>query len=609
LVALFALTGCTSSKSATGPTPIASAATADAGTTPPTPTTPPPPKPPPNYSLGQCQDGGADLCLFSVDGSVTVKLPSSNGTAKVCTNHYTSSPPVEVIGDFVGDATSEVAVVYCADGVNVPTRTVLSVVDVSARVVVASVEQPEPATASDGKKLIDDSYTDYPRDPTGREYPILAPSGGDTLVNGSPIWGYLCAFDPPSSQGATRIAGSRCGDTPLTGAYFAKVSTVPPLIGGYQQLVQAFFRELGGWLEDLDGDGWEDISLTFHSLVLTISNRTGQQLSATTFNVADTPLFLSPHPSRAAPYEWFHSGRNYGIHAVVPQGAVATHYVSMNSGAPVGNFKYDIYCGPSRFVGVLASTPDAPASRSLAWSAYFGFGSHDFTPLTNANDPNSPIYRYGDMANGCINRFGDGLSKIDGNDVLIYNHFVQTNPDLDLSPAHDFCKAAQLTFYATGDPTAEFDCWSNFLKAPGSWHMQARAVKDGTVVSQSADTYVWGMSDRLLPTAEKVYLVQLLPSQGHKFDMTDVPPSPIAVMALVNSSWTSRGTLPKAGLPKILMTPTNVNPAHGLGITGLNSSFAYLTTRPSATSGLEDILMEDGTWVGYDPATKSFIVK
>jgi hypothetical protein len=230
------------------------------------------------------------------------------------------------------------------------------------------------------------------------------------------------------------------------------------------------------------------------------------------------------------------------------------------------------------------------------------------TPLANATDPSSPIYRYGDFANGCINRFGDGLSKIDGTDVLIYNHFVQTNPDLDLSPSHDVCKAAQLTFYATGNAAPEFDCWHYFLKAPGSWHMQARAVADGQIVSQSSDTYVWGMSERLLPTAEKVYLVQVLPSQGQMFDMTDVPPSQIEVLALVNASWTSRGGFPVAGVPKIVITPTNVNPAHGLGITGLNSGFAYLTTQANA-SGLEDVQMEDGTWVGYDPGTRSFIVK
>jgi hypothetical protein len=53
--------------------------------------------------------------------------------------------------------------------------------------------------------------------------------------------------------------------------------------------------------------------------------------------------------------------------------------------------------------------------------------------------------------------------------------------------------------------------------------MQARRVSDGTSITGGQRVYVWGRTDRLLPSGEIVYLTERLPERT-RFDLADVAP-------------------------------------------------------------------------------------
>jgi hypothetical protein len=74
------------------------------------------------------------------------------------------------------------------------------------------------------------------------------------------------------------------------------------------------------------------------------------------------------------------------------------------------------------------------------------------------------------------------------------------------------------------------------------------------------------------------------------------------VFALVKGLWTSRGTFPKAGRPKILMK--DGDRARGVGA---YSGFAELSLKDIDCDGIADIELTDGTWIGYREG--AYIVK
>ena len=66
------------------------------------------------------------------------------------------------------------------------------------------------------------------------------------------------------------------------------------------------FREAGGYMQDLDGDGWEDMNFYFAGAVFTVSGQTLAPISTTTYDVSFTTMPLVED-------QWFHGGRNYGM--------------------------------------------------------------------------------------------------------------------------------------------------------------------------------------------------------------------------------------------------------------------------------------------------------
>lgn len=113
--------------------------------------------------------------------------------------------------------------------------------------------------------------------------------------------------------------------------------------------------DVSGYLQDLDADGWEDITLIYHTLVASVSTRTAAAIGTTEYDVAAA---AEPHSPK-----WFHDGRNYGIHSAVmgTDGKLRTVIVG---GMPVGGFE-NAMCGVSWFVAVLESLPDGPVPFDL----------------------------------------------------------------------------------------------------------------------------------------------------------------------------------------------------------------------------------------------------
>jgi hypothetical protein len=580
----------------------------------------------PTVTAGTCHSGSGWCLEVSYSGSSASAEIVVSPTGKPCDSTMTESTPslLENIGTHGGGPLPQYSALYCEPGQN-HTLAALSIVDLNTNSVVATTKSPDRSNV--GGVYPGASWTDYPKDPQGNEYPFLAAGYGDTLdPSGDPIWGYLCLYKPGTTQ-TTGPAGQQCG------ANFMFISTAPT--GSYFGAFNPsyYFREVGGYLEDLDADGWDDISLIFHSLIYTVSGKTGQPLATTVYDIASSTntTYVSPEPNSP---EWFHSGRNYGIHTV-DVGSDGTIRTVMIGGVPIGTF-YDANCNVSRFVGVLASTPNNPAGRTLAWSRYFGFGSNNYYgPFTVASS--TPwVTRPGDAVNGCIHRFSDGISLMGSTPIVIFNYFTAADTShytqLGGSPEPDPtvpCDIEQFTYYMPGNDGSEwYACLAAEVKQRGTWGMQVLRLSDGEPLTGSLKTYIWGMSNKLLPSGEVMYLTQVLPPQEN-FDLSDVSGEPhLQVLALdAQGSWKyyNQFPLPIAGLPVI----QNVVARDTEGV-GSYTGYDELITKDIDGDGLQDVEIcanespsavftaggalapcpsQDVVWVGYNQSTGTFVVK
>jgi hypothetical protein len=343
------------------------------------------------------------------------------------------------------------------------------------------------------------------------------------------------------------------------------------------------------------------VTLIFHQQVLALSGASGAALDDLVYDVAASTEPSSP--------KWFHSGRNYGTHSAYTSSTGALRTVEVG-GTPVGSFT-DYNCNVSRFIAVLESTAGAPSTRHLAWSRYVSFASSIFSVIdpTYAADPSAVVVRLGNFVDGCVHRFDDSRTVIDGTESVLYDVFHGTTVAT--------CLVEQYALYL-GDPAdpdpekrpwsaskqkAWADCQIANLKSKGVWAMVALQTADGNSVTGSVQTYVWGKSDALVPGGETVYLVETLPA-SEAFDLSDVPPSKLNVYALVKGLWTTRGLFPVAARPKIRSIPEQG--ARGMGA---YSGYAELTLADVDCDGVQDVQLDDGTWVGWSKSSSAFVVK
>jgi hypothetical protein len=504
-----------------------------------------------NLALTACSDGGNQTLCLRVDSNLVrsreIRLANS---PNVCDGSVQRmGDKIHLIGDYNHDRLSEVSVLFCRN----PTPS-LAVVDVATATVIGSTTAPAGQIAS---------YTDFPRDPSGTQHPFLANSYADEEPESARRWDNMCIFRPDRDS------------SPECGPGFSKVNQLPVNAAYYS------FRETGGYLQDIDGDGWEDINLLYEYITLTISPNTLTTIAQTEFDVARS------EPDAALN---FHSGRQYGTHSAVTAIDGSLRDV-MVGGTPLSAFG-DPVCNVSRFVGVLESTPGSPSSRSLKWSKYYGFHSAIFSfaperPMTVLRPP--------DVENGCIHRFGDSRSLLAGSHVLVFNVFNQ------IAPAST-CLPEQFAFYS-GDTAAWVACIAKNLKAIGTWDVQVLNESDGTPIFRSRNTYVWGWVNGMIPGDETVYLTESVPGPV-PFDRTDRSQVVIEARVLNPAGWQRILRVPSAERPVI----SRAQPAAGRGAASY-TGYSHLRTTDFDHDGLLDVQLADGSWVGYSQSLGRLEVK
>lgn len=512
-----------------------------------------------DLSVGPCPVDPAHTCLLVASDVTATAEVLLDPTLDQCDATHLGRG-ITVLGDSAGGPLAEVSVGFCRfDGLEGPPA--LAVVDVEAGQVVARADAP-PAQ--------DYAWTDHVRGPDGRLRPFLAPSYGDG-ENPLGDWGTLCLYVPGDPGSPACGPGFVAAPTP-TGA--------------------GVFREAGGTVHDLDGDLHDDIHLIYHRRIYSLSSATLAVLADVAYDVAATTEPNSP--------KWFHSGRNYGTHAAVTAGDAHQRLVIVG-GTPVGSFTDDL-CNVSRFLAVLDQQPNQPATRALAWATYFGFSSTIFTTYDPqyTPDPMQDVARLADAVDGCIHRFADSRTTMDGQDVLLVDYFAMDAPV-------DLCIDEQWALYQPPTWTDEkadawYGCFAKNRESIGTWGMQVVDERTGAVLTGSQTTYVWAWSRDLVPdTAEPLYLVEYLPPK-HRWDLTDVPPSTLQIQALTGGLWQPRGTFPVAGRPKLALLPPS-----GPRGAGSFTAYAALTLHPHPDGpGVE---LEDGTIVGWDPDAAAFVVR
>lgn len=516
------------------------------------------------FSLQTCSGDKNQYCL-TVQASMFFparEISLGVATAPMNSTLTYGGKELQFVGDHFGTGYAEAAILHLTSG-----HPTLSIIDLAAGSVVASSRTPQNVTAA---------YVDYARGPGNKLYPFLAPPYGDALVaSGYTVpWGRMCLFRPGSAG-----SGS-CG------AHFSEIN-----IQVSDSYSSDYFRESGGYLQDIDGDGWQDIHLIYHSRVVAFSAKTGERLNSLYYDQA-----LATEPYSPA---LFHSGRNYGIHTAVTgsDGKLRTIQIA---GVHVGSFT-DSMCNVSNYVLALESTPGQPATRRLAWSNYFGFNSNIYSQIDSSLRGSPPISRRGNFLNNCIHRFGDGLSKMDSKEIIIFNYFkaqdsfnacAQEQYDLYLPP--EWTEQKQATWNA---------CLQNSLKRTGTWGMQVLDQQTGQTLTGSLGNYIWGMSNALTTDKEMVYIVESV-SDGTRFDFSNRSVGTLSVLGLKNGAWKAYGTLPKAVRPDIVYAS-----AGGHRGVGSSTSFAELNLSDIDKDGLMELKLTDGTWVGWDQKSGRFAVK
>ena len=437
----------------------------------------------------------------------------------------------------------------------------LYVYNLNSSALVGWLTAPSPAYS------IHNAYFGLVRGPNGLRYPFLAPGG---KYVGAGDWQGLCLFDA------------------------AKISAPDPACyTGFKSYALTFpagsYRHNGGWLSDVDRDGWDDINLPFLKTVLTISGRTGQQLASSTFNVS-----AQSEPATAS--AWFHSGRNYSGFASFNSPSSSDRRVLISSGNAVGTFD-DSNCNVSRFMSVAKWNPDS--TLSLLWSNFISFSK---TIFNSASWSMSNYVRWGDGIDKCVHRTSDSLFWAGANPVVLYSYFTLVDPIPD--DCQDEVFDEQENLYV--DPLLiqeTYQCQdANFLPAVGRWTIQAFQGDTGGGVTAWPQAYLWGRVQHFVPNEPYTLVIETFTTNSGKvrFDQnghTTVDALWFSKMES-NYTWSHAGALSGGARPR-----TTVNFwYYGSQPIGGGSSWGglpELVVRDIDSDGLNDVQLTDNSWVGY----------
>jgi hypothetical protein len=538
---------------------------------------------------GACSSNSTATCVMYSDGAgVRHEVALSTGKFELV--------DAGLMGTFsINGSSHQLAYVYGAlanqNSQKIPW---ISVIDLNTANQIAHVASPVNYT-------IETTWFDYIQDPTGAKYPFLAPGAHylkpERAAPGNaypPIktWNYLCIFDPAYIAKPDLNCDSG----------FKHYSTDFVTRSGQNALNAAEFRHAGGWIEDVDGDGWGDINLPYMmGYILTLSGKTGRQIGLSHFDVAAKSEPNSP------PY--FHGGRFKGSFADFTDPQTRAHDVLIADGDIVGNFK-DMYCGVSRYFAVAQWSG---GQLQLRWSDYLSFTKTIFLPPYVSTAHYS---RLGDDLNKCAHRFSTSLEWIAGNPYVVFDLFLKDNPTPD-------CQQELLAEQASHfDPkvSAAYENVCTLGKAlpvPGHWSANILDAKTGAIVRNYPNLYIWGNALNVVPNESNLLLAQQLTANGGdvRFDQTAKSIASFALVKLASGpTLTTVATLaaPPAA-PLIIPHVTNSEKSYYGGYPpGIGSSQWGITTlilRDIDGDGFDDIELENGRWIGWSMPERRLIVK
>lgn len=521
----------------------------------------------------------------TVRGPICVLFHSTGGDREF---RLTDNPAARSIATgFIGDqfgGPAPAAFIYWLTGnrmePNGRPQVALSVIDLNSGEVRAQISPPEPSAGKDGIPYsVFDTYFGVVRGPDGKRYPFLAP-GHRYLKDWH--WSYLCMFRPHA------VTNPETG----CGVGFARYSAMSP---NAQQL--SGFRHNGGWLEDEDGDGWDDINLPFFHYILVISGRSGRQIALV--NVEPGTVAEPDSPPR------FDAGRLYG--SFTPFRSLAGRSnVLIASGNTVGTFD-DYHCNVSRYFAVLEMrVAYQPQTRTLKWVDYQSFGKNIFSQsLSDGAGPR--VLRRGDFINKCVHRVSDSVFRADARMITLYNQFI-TDPPLEPR----VCEAQQWREWNTDFLVPEaLEAWQNCAKthaelATGDWNVKVLDLESGATITEQKNAYIWGRLTDFLPNVPETFLLERMRTKV-RFDRKSYQPQQFDVVSITSDGrWHNYGALPHNALPVLIFPRPNTLPYSG----PVGSSWRGIVEIESRSSaeGLTEIRMRDGSWVGYSQEAQRFIL-
>lgn len=509
---------------------------------------------------------------------------------------------IVAIGNHVGGPLSEIALRF-DDQTGGSNETTVVVVDPESAGVVARSAQPlrtdYPVT------------TVYPLMADGRRIPVVAPPEERSVKR----WDHVCKFSPAAQD-------------PVCGNGFAKVAARPP------SRFVSYLHHGVGWVQDVDGDGSEDLHLKFYAVkdgqradggVLSLS-LVGDRSFWTSINIAEMSsdaeaLFgvkaMPPWNGLAAlNAQDFDLGRMRGTSSSFQ--ASGRNKVLLVGGRHIGAFPTSttdvsqaplVMCNVTRYVGMLDSAPGAPGDLRMEWGWYFGYYQNAIENLPHILLGDGALVKRGSMAHGCIHRYDDSrLTSVEGRAAVAFSVFRVSSPDTQRT-----CEAEQRADYkarSAASNEAFLACVISTSGTVGRWTLQVLDERTGASAVAAADTYLWGFSNEILPGGRTVLLVEKL-NRPVPFNRLGVSEPQIHLLQLESTptwAFTELGALPIQGAPYTQERGYDVAPPPFAQYkSGPNSRL--VVRRNAQAKGLMDFQLVNGKWIGYSPAEGRLVTK
>jgi hypothetical protein len=563
---------------------------------------PPPPAsaPPPAAASPPALDGGSagdastapesghrlDLDDDGVDDStLTVsRCPSPDGGTEACFSVRSTafpaltSVPIDVpagvvplvidiasIGRHFPGPIATIAVLFRDSKSQAPVS--MHVVDPNANAVVARMTGPANVAAAG-------VYHGRLRGPERRKYPFLM--GGFASVDSlssNPGWVHVCRFDP-GSRHATPPPESFCGRGFRAGSVLVRREELGDTQGIWGP---HYIRFQGGVLDDLDGDGWDDITYPTSWVLKSISGRTLDTLKANAFNPSAQ---TEPNAQLAG----FHDGRIYAGLTSFDDASRAKKRLLVAATNGVGMFN-DPHCAVSRYIAMFESNARDPSSRRLAWSQYIGFsGSVYVLPPVSYQ----LVVRMENRTDKCPHRFGNALVEYGGGHAVAYSVFQAVPETLRLCYKEGYEVA-----FEQAAPQGLTACLDGTLKARGAWSLVVLDAATGHPQTIAPGTYAWGASRDVVRGQGQVLVVE--PNVGSVvYDRTGHTTTRLALSTLNGrGGLVTHATCDVQAPPRIAYASTLEGPA-GASHAGVST----LVLEDVDNDGLLDFQTADGHWYG-----------